>query len=171
MPKSRLNSSTTRQLDEAVIPPSGSTPIASTPGQPGGHSSDNFSMEMSGAEFVPTEAHVLGLSSLRRNWTRGDLSSYRLGTVIDVHVHGVLRRDAALFAVEDLVFTNLRRAGLVLDPRRGILHLDVGKGVRAALVADEQRVALREVAGVGRALQDFHQAPIAVLAVAGGDAL
>src|SRR5260370_1051087 len=63
------------------------------------------------------------------------------------------------------------RAGLVLDPRRGILHLDVGKGVRAALVADEQRVALREVAGVGRALQDFHQAPIAVLAVASGDAL
>ncbi len=54
--------------------------------------------------------------------------------------------------------------------RRRVLHFDVGKRVRAALVADQQRVALREIARVGRALLDFHQAAIAVLAVAGGDA-
>ena len=46
-----------------------------------------------------------------------------------------------------------------------------GLGVRAALVAEQQRVALRVVAAVARALQDLHQAAVRVLALAGADAL
>ena len=52
-----------------------------------------------------------------------------------------------------------------------VLHLDVGEGVRAALIADQQRVALGVVACSGGALQDFHLPAIGVLAVTGGDAL
>src|SRR5690606_31358821 len=59
----------------------------------------------------------------------------------------------------------------VLDPRRPVLHLDVGDRVGAALAADEQRVALRVVARAGRALRDAHAAPVGLLAAARADAL
>src|SRR5262249_43451992 len=48
-------------------------------------------------------------------------------------------------------------------------HFDVGERVRAALVADEQRVALRVVAAVFSALQDLDQAAIGILSEAGAD--
>src|SRR5437016_1591328 len=48
-----------------------------------------------------------------------------LAKTVDDHVHGVLRRDAALVAVENLVFADLRRGRFVLDARRLVLHLDV----------------------------------------------
>ena len=59
----------------------------------------------------------------------------------------------------------------MLHLRGVVLHLDVGEGVGAALVAQQQRVALRVVPGPGRPLEDLHQPAIGVLAVAGGDAL
>ena len=56
------------------------------------------------------------------------------------------RSRAALLAVEDLVLADLGGGGLVLHLRDGVLDLDVRERVRAALVADQQRVALRVVA-------------------------
>ena len=58
----------------------------------------------------------------------------------------------------------------MLDARGGVFHFDVREGVRAAFIAQQQRIALREVAGVGRAFLDFHQAAIAILAMSGGNA-
>jgi hypothetical protein len=58
--------------------------------------------------------------------------------------------DAALVAIEDLVLADLRGRGLVLHARRRVLHLDVRERVRAALVAQQQRIALRVVARVRR---------------------
>ncbi len=54
---------------------------------------------------------------------------------------------------------------------RRILHFDVREGVGAALVADQQRIALRVIARVGCVLENFHLAAIGVLAVPGGDSL
>ena len=52
-----------------------------------------------------------------------------------------------------------------------ILDVEIGKGVRAALVAHQQGIALRVIAGVLGGWQNFYQPPIGVLAVAGGNAL
>ncbi len=54
---------------------------------------------------------------------------------------------------------------------RRIVDLDVGKGVGAALVADQERVALRVIACVIRFPEDLDHAAVAVLSVPGGDAL
>ena len=59
----------------------------------------------------------------------------------------------------------------MLHRRRVVAHLDVRKGVRAALVAHEHRIALRVVPGVHRLRQHLHLAAIAVLPVARADAL
>src|ERR1041385_8544809 len=101
----------------------------------------------------------------------GQLAEDLLAKAVHDHVHGVLGGDAARVAVKDLVLADLRRAGLVLDTRRGVLHFDVREGMRAAFVADEQRIALREVAGAGRAFQNLDLAAVAILAAPGRDAL
>ncbi len=85
--------------------------------------------------------------------------------------HGILRRNAALAAVKNLILANLRRGRLVLDARRRVLHFQVGERVRAALVAQQHRVALRIVARTRCALQNLHRAAIGVLPVAGRNAL
>ena len=54
----------------------------------------------------------------------------------------------------------------MLDLRGGVLHLDIGEGMGAALVANQERIALREVARVRGALLDLHGAAIGVLPVA-----
>ena len=59
----------------------------------------------------------------------------------------------------------------MLDGGARVLHLDVGEGVRAALLADQQRIALGVVArAIGVAVHP-HQAAVGVLAAAGADAL
>src|SRR5207248_4309014 len=68
-------------------------------------------------------------------------------------------------------FADLRGRGLVLDLRGRVLHFEVRESVGAALIAEQQRIALRVVARASGALEDFHHAAIAVLAVPGGDAL
>src|SRR5690606_9021900 len=98
------------------------------------------------------------------------LLEYGLTESVDDHVHRVLLGHTAAHAVEELVLADLGGRRFVLDVRRGRTHFYVRKGVRAALVAHEERIALRVVARVGRAGQDFHQAAIAVLAAAGGNA-
>src|SRR5688572_15241800 len=94
-----------------------------------------------------------------------------LAEAVDDHRHRVLLGDAAAAAVEQLVVADLRRGGFVFDDRRRVLHLDVGIGVRAAALADEQRVALRVVARAFGAALDLHQAAVGVLPAAGADAL
>src|SRR6185503_15199016 len=76
-----------------------------------------------------------------------------LAEAVDDHRDRVLRLQAALPAVEQLVLSDLGRRGLVLEPRRAVLHLDVRKGVRAAVAPHQERVALRVVA---RALRPLH---------------
>src|SRR3546814_5566237 len=70
---------------------------------------------------------------------------------------GVRLRQAALAAVEQLVLADARGGRLVLDDRLAVLGLDVGHRVGAALVADQQRVALGEVARALRLGADAHE--------------
>src|SRR6478672_6248786 len=89
----------------------------------------------------------------------------------DDHRHGVLLRDAALREIEDLILADLRRGRLVLHRRTLILHFDVREGVRAAAIPDEHRVALRVVARERRLRHHLHLAAIAVVPLAGRNAL
>src|SRR5215472_15394378 len=61
------------------------------------------------------------------------LLEYRLAEAAHDHVDRIFLGDAARQQVEQLVVADLGGARLVLDGGRGILHLDIGKGVRAAL--------------------------------------
>src|SRR5208337_5565921 len=70
------------------------------------------------------------------------LLQYVLDETIDHQRHRILRREAALPAVEQRVFGDFRRGGLVLEHGRSVLCLDVGGGVRAALVSYQERVAI-----------------------------
>ena len=58
----------------------------------------------------------------------------------------------------------------MLHDGRRIAAVDHGKGVRPAAVADQQRIALRVVAGVLRVLGHADQSPVGVLAAARRDA-
>ena len=67
-------------------------------------------------------------------------------------------------AVEQLVVGNLGCGGLVLDGGAGVFDFDIREGVRAALFADQQRVALGVVACAFGTRCHFHQPAITVLA-------
>src|SRR6185312_15572081 len=116
------------------------------------------------------EAHGKQVLRFDRELHRQFLEN-RLAEAADDEIDGILLRDAAGETVEELVLADLGGARLVLDGRRGVLDLDVGKGVRAAPGAHEERVALREIAGAVGARQDLHQPAVGVLPAAGGDAL
>src|SRR6185503_7712100 len=77
----------------------------------------------------------------------------------------VLGRESPLPTVKHLVLADLRGRRLVLDTSGAVLDLQVRERVRAALIANEQRVALRVVARTTRALGDLDEASIGVLAV------
>src|SRR5688500_5733924 len=116
------------------------------------------------------EAHAQQFLRFDRELHR-QLAEDFLAEAADDHVDGVFRRQAALPAVENLVLADLRRRRFVFHLRRGVADFEIREGVRAALVADEQRVALRVVARARRVLADADEAAIGVLAVAGGDPL
>ncbi len=71
--------------------------------------------------------------------------------------------EAALDAVEQHVLGDLRGRRLVLEGRRRVLRLDIGHGVRAAFVADQQRIAGGEVARAGGLAMRRDEAAIGVL--------
>src|SRR4029079_6560053 len=125
---------------------------------------------MSSLPHASFEADVQELLRLHRELYR-ELAEDLLAEAAHDHRDGVLGRDAALLAVEELVLADLRRRGLVLHGRRRVRDVDVRERVRAALVPDQHRVALRVVAGVGGALADLHGAAVRVLPEPGGDAL
>src|SRR5215510_10866317 len=85
------------------------------------------------------EAHAEQLLRFDRELHRQLAEDFFAETVHD-HVHGVLRRDTPGVAVKNLVLTNLRGRCLMLDLAGAVLHFDIGERVRAALVADEQRI-------------------------------
>ena len=58
----------------------------------------------------------------------------------------------------------------MFDLCAGVLHHQVGEGVRAAIATDKQGVALGEVARTRRTRQDFDEAPVGILRIAERDA-
>src|SRR6185437_2463243 len=95
----------------------------------------------------------------------------RAAKTADDHVDGILGIEAPLQAVEQLFLADARGARLVFHRRARIARLDVWEGVRTAVPAHQQRIALRVIACTAGRGQDEHQAAIGILAVAGGDAL
>src|SRR3954471_7756744 len=69
-----------------------------------------------------------------------------LAEAADDHVDRVFETDAARLAVEELILADLAGAGLVLDLAGGVTDVDVRARVRAALITQQQRIALRVVA-------------------------
>ena len=59
----------------------------------------------------------------------------------------------------------------MLQDGRAIAAIDLGEGVCTTLIANQERVALRVVAGIFRPLCHAHQATIGILALAGRDTL
>src|SRR5262252_3375160 len=55
--------------------------------------------------------------------------------------------------------------------RRGVLSLDIGHGMGTTAIADQERIAVGEVARVLGLAMRRDQAPVGVLGMAGGDAL
>ena len=94
-----------------------------------------------------------------------------LDEAVDDQRHRFFLAQSALHAIEQHVFGNLRRRRLVLEQRRRVLGFDIRHGVRAALVADQQRIARGEVARARRLAMCGDEAAIGVLRHAGGDAL
>src|SRR5436309_14382573 len=107
-----------------------------------------LSMPLSNASLQRDDQQLLGLD---RKFHR-ELTEDFLAEPADDDVDGVLGRQPALSAIENLVFSDSRRRCLVLDARGRALDVEIGKRVRAALIADEQRVALRVIARVRRIL-------------------
>ena len=101
----------------------------------------------------------------------GEFAEDFLAESMHDHRHGIFAGDAALAAVENLVFADFRGGGFVLHLRRGVAHFQIGEGVRAAFVAEQQRIALRVVARAGGRFQNLDAAAIGVLPVSGRDAL
>src|SRR4029077_21261624 len=64
----------------------------------------------------------------------------RLAEAAHDQVDRVFLADAAGEQVEELVLADPGGARLVLDGRRGVLHLDVREGVSAALAAHQERI-------------------------------
>src|SRR5215468_787638 len=97
------------------------------------------------------------------------LAEHLLAEAVHDHRDGVLLGEPALAAVEELVVADLRGRRLVLDGGGGVLDLEVREGMRGAAVAEQQRVAAREVASVLRARAHAHEPAVRLLALAGGD--
>src|ERR1700732_4084919 len=116
------------------------------------------------------EAHRQQLLRFDREFHR-QLFQHFLAEAVDDQRHRVLGAEPALPAIEQLVLADLRGRRLVLDPGRGIAHLDIGHSVRAAPVTNQQRVALRVVARALRPRLHAHETAIGVLSAAGRYAL
>jgi hypothetical protein len=90
---------------------------------------------------------------------------------VDNQGHSLFSAQAPLPAVEQLVVGDLRRRSFMFKMRRRVLGLDIRHSVGAALVADQERIAVGEVARVGGLAVRGDEAAVGVLRVPGGDAL
>ena len=94
-----------------------------------------------------------------------------LGKAVDDQRHRFFLAQATLHRIEKLVVGNLACGRLMLDLRAGIADLDIGHGMRAAFVTEQQAIALGKIAhaiGIGC---HAHQPAIGVVAFSGADAL
>src|SRR6266513_3555477 len=123
---------------------------------------------VSGSAYASFECDAEQLLRFNRELHRQFLENLATETADD-HRHRVLGTHSALLAVEDLVLADLRSRCFVLEGRGVVLNLDVGERVRAALVANEHRVALRVVARTRSLWQHAHQSAVAVVAFASRD--
>ena len=99
-----------------------------------------------------------------------ELVHHLAGVPVDNQSHGLFGRDAALLAIEKLLFANFARRRLVFHHGRFVLYVSVRERVRAAGRTEQEAVALAVVAralGPGR---NLHQSAVAILAMPGGDA-
>src|ERR1035438_758337 len=112
--------------------------------------SSNDIVSLSDASFETDSKQLLGFHGELHGQLAEDLFAEA------VHDHGdrVFGGNAALPAIENLVFADLRSGCLVLHLRRRILHFEVGERVRAALIAQQHGIALRIVARVGVCLRE-----------------
>src|SRR6266852_6187136 len=78
----------------------------------------------------------------------GQLAEHLFAEAVDDHRNRIFLRQAALLQIEELVVADLRCGRFVFHARRRVLHLDVGEGVGATLVANQQGVTLRVLANV-----------------------
>ena len=101
----------------------------------------------------------------------GELLEHVAHKAVDDQRHRLLGRKPAAQAVEQLVIGDLGGGRLVLEGRARVLRLDIGHGMRAAFVADQQRIAAGEVPRIGGAAMRRDEAAIGVVGVARGDAL
>jgi hypothetical protein len=95
------------------------------------------------------EADFQQLLGFHREFHR-QLAEHLLAESVDDQRHRVFLGDATRAAIEQLVVRNLGRGRFVLDRRTGMLDLDVRERMRAALLSDQQRVALRVIARAPR---------------------
>jgi hypothetical protein len=112
------------------------------------------------------ERHAQQLLRFYRKLHR-QLPEYFLAETADDQSDGVFRRESTLPAIEDLVFADLGRRRLVFDARGAVLDVEIRERVGAALIADQQRVALRVIPGAACVLGDLDQAALGVLTVSG----
>src|SRR5216684_557067 len=99
------------------------------------------------------------------------LLQYVFHKTVDDEADGLLLAQPALDAVEQDVLGNLGGGRLMFEGRGRVLGLDIGHGMRAAFVADQERIAGGEVARAGRFPVRGDEAAIGVLRFAGRDAL
>src|SRR5262249_39725408 len=114
------------------------------------------------------EAHGEQLLRLDREFHR-QLLEHFLAEPVDDQRDGILGTQTTLSAIEQLILADLRSRRFVLDAGRWVAYLDVGNGMGAAALADQQRVTLRVVARALRAGLHPYQATVSVLPAAGGN--
>src|SRR5437667_740856 len=129
------------------------TPVSQRdPGAPIIPSLTNATFEANGKEFLRLDGEF-----------HRQLFQHLFAETVDDERQRVLAREAALVAIEHLVVADLRRRRLVLDARCRVTDLDVRHRVGAALLADQQGVALRVIACVLSLRQDLDEATVGVL--------
>mmetsp|Transcript_11554 Transcript_11554/g.32417 ORF Transcript_11554/g.32417 Transcript_11554/m.32417 type:complete len:548 (+) Transcript_11554:2714-4357(+) len=89
----------------------------------------------------------------------------------DDHSHRLLRADAALLEVEELILANLGRGSFMLDLRRRVPHLDVRIRIGRSRVSYEHGIALGEIPGTLCGWLHLYEPPVHVAALAGRDSL
>src|SRR6478672_6230278 len=99
------------------------------------------------------ERNLQQLLGLDREFHR-QLLQHLAAEAVDDEADRILFRKPALAAVEQLVLGDAAGGRLVLHLGRHVAALDIGHRMRAALVTDQQAVALRVVARGGRGRRD-----------------
>ena len=119
-------------------------------------------MEKLGGDFLSYRSfqrHAEQLLSLNGKLHR-QLIEHLLCIAIDYQAHGLLGGDAALVAIEELVFAYLARRGLMFHYRRVVVNVHIRECMSTAITAEEQRIARTIVAGVVRVRCGTHQSAI-----------